>query len=187
MTDPQPGQVEIEPAVATIAAGSRAVLVDAFRTHRDELFGFLCRATRDDAAAEDLLQETFLRLAREIEAGRVPDQVRPWLYRVAYNLVVSRSRRRATVVEWMRRHGRETATRVVESAESDVIGRERATALEAALGRLSPDARSALLLSANGFSGEEIAGAIGRSHAATRALLTRARIRMRLELQEQPG
>jgi DNA-directed RNA polymerase specialized sigma24 family protein len=87
----------------------------------------------------------------------------------------------------MRRHGRETATRVVESAESDVIGRERATALEAALGRLSPDARSALLLSANGFSGEEIAGAIGRSHAATRALLTRARIRMRLELQEQPG
>jgi RNA polymerase sigma-70 factor (ECF subfamily) len=187
MTDPQPGPVEIEPAVATIAAGSRAVLVDAFRSHRDELFGFLCRATRDDAAAEDLLQETFLRLAREIEAGRTPDQVRAWLFRVAYNLVVSRSRRRATVVEWMRRHGRETATRVVESPESDVIGRERVTALEAALGRLSPDARSALLLSANGFSGEEIASAIGRSHAATRALLTRARIRMRIELQEQPG
>jgi RNA polymerase sigma-70 factor, ECF subfamily len=187
MTDAQPGQVDIEPAIATIAAGSRALLVDAFRSYRDDLYGYLCRATRDDAAAEDLLQEAFLRLAREIEAGRAPTQVRAWLFRVATNLVISRGRRRVTVVEWMRRHGQEAATRTVESPESEVIGRERILALEAALGRLPSDARAALLLSANGFSGEEIAAAIGRSHAATRTLLSRTRVRMRLELQEQAG
>ena len=187
MTDPQPGRIEIEPAVATIASGSRAVLVDAFRQYRDELFGFLCRSTRDDAAAEDLLQETFLRLAKEIDAGRTPEQLRAWLFRVASNLAISRGRRRATVVEWMRRHGRDTALRVVESPESDVIGRERVSALEAALALLPADARTALLLSANGFSGEEIAATIGRSHAATRTLLSRARVRMRVELQEHRG
>jgi DNA-directed RNA polymerase specialized sigma24 family protein len=52
---------------------------------------------------------------------------------------------------------------------------------------LATDARTALLLSADGFSGEEIAAAIGRSHAATRTLLTRARIRVRLALEDAGG
>src|SRR5262249_28528500 len=79
--------------VADVAPLARVVTRDAddfvsaaFRAHRDELFTFLARTTRDDDEAEDLVQETFLRLAREARAGRVPDQVRAWLYRVASNL-----------------------------------------------------------------------------------------------------
>ena len=41
-----------------------------------------------------------------------------------------------------------------------------------------------LLLSAEGFSGEEIADTIGRSHSATRTLLSRARVRVRLDLEQ---
>ena len=47
------------------------------------------------------------------------------------------------------------------------------------------DDRTALLLSAQGFSGEEIAQAIGRSNGATRTMLCRARVRVRLELERQ--
>ena len=43
--------------------------------------------------AEDLLQEAFLRLTREVRADRTPDNVRAWLYRVGANLAVSRGRR----------------------------------------------------------------------------------------------
>jgi DNA-directed RNA polymerase specialized sigma24 family protein len=74
-----------------------------------------------------------------------------------------------------------------ESPESELLGRERASTLDAALAALPADARSALLLSAQGFSGEEIATAIGRSHAATRTLLSRARVRVRLALQDETG
>jgi RNA polymerase sigma factor (sigma-70 family) len=188
MTDPtQPAVVEVEPAVATATVDHHGLVVDAFGMYRDELYSFLYRSTRDDAAAEDLLQETFLRLMREVDSGRTPDHIRAWLYKVASNLAISRGRRRATVVEWMRRHGRDDATRVAESPEAGVLSRERASMLDAALATLSVDARSALLLSAQGFSGEEIADTIGRSHAATRTLLSRARVRVRLALQDEPG
>jgi RNA polymerase sigma-70 factor (ECF subfamily)/transmembrane sensor len=188
MTDPTPPAVlEIEPAVATAIVDHHGLVVEAFRLYRDELYSFLYRSTRDEAAAEDLLQETFLRLMREIDSGRTPDHLRGWLYKVASNLAISRGRRRATVVEWLRRHGRDEATKVTESPEAGLLGRERATTLDAALATLSADARSALLLSAQGFSGEEIAATIGRSEAATRTLLSRARVRVRLVLQDEAG
>lgn len=186
MTDPtRPAAVEVEPAVATTAVDHHGLVVDAFRMYRDELYSFLYRSTRDDAAAEDLLQETFLRLMREVDSGRTPDHLRAWLYKVASNLAISRGRRRATVVDWVRRHGRDEVTRVAESPETELLGRERASTLDAALATLPADARSALLLSAQGFSGEEIAAAIGRSHAATRTLLSRARVRVRVALQDE--
>ena len=131
---------------------------------------------------EDLLQEAYLRLTREVALGRAPDNMRAWLYRVASNLAISRGRRRRTAVAWMSRYGR-TGDRAEESTESVVLGRVRTPGLDAAMAALPPDARTALLLSAEGFSGEEIAEAIGRSHAATRTMLSRARVRVRLDLE----
>ncbi len=75
----------------------------------------------------------------------------------------------------------------VESPESDVLEREGRSALEAAVAALPTDARTALLLSAEGFNGDEIAVAIGRTNAATRTLLTRARVRVRLALEGTGG
>jgi RNA polymerase sigma factor (sigma-70 family) len=71
---------------------------------------------------------------------------------------------------------------VMDSPESAALRRERTETLERVLGDLPPDARVALLLSAHGFKGEEIAETIGRSHGATRSMLLRARLRVRDEL-----
>ena len=51
------------------------------------------------------------------------------------------------------------------------------------LADLDPGARAALLLASEGFSGAEIATAIGRSEAATRTLLCRTRLRVRGRLE----
>src|SRR5829696_8505830 len=142
-----------------------SVVHDAFESYRGELFSFLRRATRDESAAEDLLQDAYLKLTKEVEAGRAPDQIRAWLYRVAANLAISRGRRRTTVGTWLRRYGAtEAVTGVVESPEAHLLRRERTQHLEAVLATLSADARTALLLAAEGFTGLEIAEAIGRSH-----------------------
>jgi len=180
----RPSLVEVEGAAATSPFDGHATVIAAFESYHAELYNFLRRSTRDEDAAEDLLQESYLRLTREVGSGRTPENVRAWLYRVASNLAISRGRRRTTAFAWMSRYGR-NAEDPIESPESVVLGRERTSALDAALAVLPADARTALLLSAEGFSGAEIAEAIGRSHGATRTLLTRARVRMRSELEQR--
>lgn len=180
-----PGRIRSDGTPTTSSVDRHAVIDAAFEAYHNELYGFLRRSTRDDEAAKDLVQDAYLRLTREVEAGRVPDHVRAWLYRVASNLAVSRARRRATVVDWIVRHGRREVEVEDLSPETAVLDRERSSALEEVLATLPADARIALLLSAEGFSGEEIAATIGRTHVATRALLCRARVRARLLIEQQ--
>jgi RNA polymerase sigma-70 factor (ECF subfamily) len=174
---------DVEAAATAPVEADRAV-IEAWRAHHGELFGFLNRSTRDAAAAEDLLQDTFLRLTREARAGRMPGLVRPWLFRVAGNLAVSRARRGSTALRWLRLQV-DPEARTAESPESRSVRHETSADLTAALGRLSPAARSALLLASEGFTGIEIAAAIGRTDGATRTLMSRARLQLRSELRSR--
>lgn len=188
MSDPiRPSLVEVEVNATTAHLGGSDAVTSAFELYHAELYSFLRRSTRDESAAEDLLQEAFLRLTREVDAGRTPEHLRGWLYRVASNLVISRGRRRVTALDWLSRYGRPAATETFDSPETDVLARERSSSLEAAMATLPDETRMALLLSADGFSGEEIAAAIGRSHGATRTLLSRARVQVRFELEQRGG
>jgi RNA polymerase sigma-70 factor, ECF subfamily len=160
--------------------GVDGFVVAAYEAHHAEVYGFLARATRDVSAAEDLLQETYLRLTQEARAGQAPLQVRAWLYRVASNLVISRARRQTTARRWLGGSGRDENPMTSPSPEAGVVRREGVAEMERVLEGLSADARLALLLSGEGFGGEEIAVTIGRSAAATRTLLCRARARVRI-------
>jgi RNA polymerase sigma-70 factor (ECF subfamily) len=181
-----PAIPEESETTATVPVDADRAVGEAWRAHHDELFGFLVRSTRDDGAAEDLLQDAFVRLTREARAGRMPALVRPWLFRVAGNLAISRARRGSTAVRWLQAQlARESATH--ESPEAGVVRRERSDTVATALATLPADARVALLLAADGFSGVEIAAAIGRSDAATRTLMCRARLRLRSELAAAGG
>ena len=179
--------VEVGPVTRVAGRDADALLTAAYQAHRDEIFSFLARTMRDDGEAEDLLQDTFLRLSREARAGRVPDQLRAWLYRVATNLAMSRFRRRGVAARWLERF--KAAARDPQSAESPeahFVGRERFHEMERALAVLPGDARTALLLAGQGFSGREIARSLGRTDGATRTLMSRARIRVRAELEGGP-
>jgi len=172
--------IDASPVRPGSGADSDAFVVAPYESHHAELFAFLARSTRDRSVAEDLLQETYLRLTKEARFGRAPAELRGWLYRVATNLVIERSRRQTTALRWLGRYGRkEHESMFRPSPEAGVLSRERTAEMERVLAGLSPDARVALLLSSEGFSGEEIATAIGRSSAATRTLLSRARTRVR--------
>lgn len=80
-----------------------ATLTALYEEHSSEILGFLVRMTRDRGAAEDVLQETFVSLISESRAGKMPDLVRPWLYRTATNAVISRSRRRLALARLLPR------------------------------------------------------------------------------------
>ena len=72
---------------------SAAVWRSAWEAEHGALLGFLRRRLRDDDAAEELLQETFVRAMR---SGRVErtDELRPYLFTIAQNLVADHWRRR---------------------------------------------------------------------------------------------
>lgn len=171
---------EAEGTAAVPVHGVDAFVVTAWELHRGALYGFLLRSTRDEAAAEDLVQDAFLRLTGELRAGRAPDDLRAWLFAVAANLSISRGRRVSTAMRWLARLGRvEADDRTDESPERTLLRREEHDDMERILASLPVDARTALLLAGQGYRGEEIAAAIGRSHGATRTLLSRARLRIR--------
>jgi len=170
--------VELRPRIA-----ERENVVDivsaAYDAFERALYAFALGLTRSGTAAEDLVQESFLRLIREVQAGRAPDNVKAWLYRVCSNLAMSRGRR-ATVAT---RYLPFLASREVgETPEARHLRLELGAELTAALADLSHDERTGLLLSAGGFHGPEIAEIIGRSHAATRTMLTRARMKVQARL-----
>jgi RNA polymerase sigma-70 factor (ECF subfamily) len=174
----------VDTAVAHRTAQADAVVTAAWVDHHDEVYAFLVRTTRSPEVAEDLLQEAFLRLTHEARAGRTPDHVRAWLYRVASNLAVSRGRRISAALRGLVRLASASgATRTEEAPEAGYMAREGRAALNTVLGELGPDARAAVLLASEGFSGMEIAAAIGRTEGATRTLLCRTRMRVRARLE----
>lgn len=178
---------EAQPVLARLSGGARADegdLAALYETYRTEVFGFLVRMTHDREAAEELLQDTFIHLIREARAGRMPNDVRPWLYRVATNAAISRSRRGAV---WGRLVPRLLDRREPALPESEFLRVERNTELHRAMADLPGDARAALLLAAQGFDGHEIAVSIGRSDGATRTLISRSRARLRLVLEAAEG
>ena len=178
----------VDASSARAAALADGAVVAAWADHHEEIYAFLVRTTRDVEVAEDILQESFLRLTREVRAGRSPDNVRAWLYRVAGNLATSRARR---IAASLRGFARVAVTPIVrrteELPETRYLEREGRAALITAIDDLSSDARAALLLSSEGFSIPEIAAAIGRTPLATRALLWRTRVRLRAGISSAEG
>jgi RNA polymerase sigma-70 factor (ECF subfamily) len=148
----------------------------AFTEHRPGLIRYLTWLTHDGEAAQDLAQEAFLRLAREMEAGRTPDRIDAWLRRVGSNLATSQARHAQVVTRHEAALERPFEPR---DPETILIGGELAAQVDALVDTLSATERHAVLLAADGACGAEIAQAVGRTEAATRTLLCRARAKLR--------
>jgi RNA polymerase sigma factor (sigma-70 family) len=167
------------PAGAAAAAAARpieTIVVEAFEAHAGRLKAFALAAVRDDAAADDLVQETFLRYVRQVKTHEEPDNVGGWLYRVCANLVISRGRRRG-VAERLR--GLLVDRSTASSPEEQVLRTDEHARMRDVLAEMPADARVALLMAAEGFSAAEIGVAIGRTAAATATYICRARVRLR--------
>ena len=160
------------------------IVGSAYAIHGTTLHRYLRVIVRDPAAAEDLLQDAFLRLTLEVRAGRAPDDIGAWLHRVAYNLAISRGGRQ-TVAD---RHRRDlVSTEVARSPESLAVAVEEQASVRAALDTLGSTDRSALLLASLGHGGPEIARSLGRTQGATRTLLCRARAKLRARMLMAQG
>jgi RNA polymerase sigma factor (sigma-70 family) len=150
-----------------------------FASHHGALVRRATGMTRDSEVAEDLVQEAFIRLAREVELGRTPESPKAWLHHVVQNLVRSWGRHRSVVARFDAAYVPPPAT---DSPESAILWAERTRSIQVVLASLSAAERSSLLLAAEGYSGREIAERLGRTPEATRTLMCRARAKVRTQL-----
>jgi RNA polymerase sigma-70 factor (ECF subfamily) len=169
--------------VERVAAGE----AEAFRTlvdrHLPTVLAIGRRMLRDDAEAEDVAQETMLRLwrnAAKLELGE--GGVRPWLRRVAANLCIDRVRaQRNTSLGDELPEESEPASQMTRLAE-----RELGTRVDAALKALPERQRLALtLFHYEGMSQIEVGEAMGISDEAVESLLARARRALKTALKEE--
>lgn len=159
----------------------RAGDADAFDTIHaalnDRLFRFLLRLSRRRDVAEDLLEDTWLRLVRHAGRLRPDTRLAPWLFTVARNLYVSSLR--ARLVEESAAAGLMTLWPALVSRPSPfdlAAASELERRVERALETLAPGAREVLLLVVvAGLSHVDAAAVCGISPEAFRQRLSRAR------------
>lgn len=158
-----------------VRAGSPTAFESLYDRHHRSVFTFLLRSLGERQKAEDLLQETFLRVFAHREGWRPTAAFRTWLFTIARNLVIDQLRRRIGGPEPDTDEALETladpGATPLQRAEAGELG-ER---LQAAVLRLPPSQREVLLLSRfSGLSHEEIAEITGASAGAVRVTLHRA-------------
>lgn len=112
-----------------------------YEAHAGELFGFAFRALGDRGAAEDLVQEVFLRAWLRAETYRTDRGTsRAWLFAIARNLVIDAVRARAVRPRLSPDVAQETG-----DVDSGLARVEERVLLVEALGRLTSDHRRALI------------------------------------------
>jgi len=166
--------------VTTDRATARAFVERLYAAHHGEIYGYLARMLRDDELAADLTQDTFVKAYRAFDTLHDPNRARAWLYQIAGRTALDELRRRKIVrfIPWT---GESRGT--TSSAEELVLRARLSADLERALARIPPRQRQALLLSElHDLTGLELADALGVSHIAARALLTRGRESLRQAL-----
>jgi len=161
-----------------------------FLRYRGPLVHYLFRFTGDRAVAEELVQETFLRLCRGARTYEPKTAFRTWLYQIATNVARNEVRRREysvrkeplTALTSLRQGRARSGGNHPDPGSPEGMAEARQTEeiVQIALGRMPEKQRAALLLSRHhGLSYQEIAGAMGLRVGAVKSLIHRATMTLR--------
>lgn len=160
---------------------SVATLFDQFA---DGVYTLGFRILRDRHLAEDVVQETFIKVMNSLQNYRGDGPIAAWLYRIGYREAIAAGRRRRESPidpEEMLRQG----DRPVTGVEETVLANELIRRLDTAIARLSEPLRATFTLrDIEGLSTAEVAQALDVSESAVKMRLARAREALRVQLKE---
>jgi RNA polymerase sigma-70 factor (ECF subfamily) len=166
--------------LAAVRSGDAEALAALVRRHQTALYRAALQVVREPSDAQDVVQETFVRVYRGTAGFRGLGSVRAWLYRIAVNLAV----------DLLRRRRREMVGPVEESGDAaaadpldEALRRERAAAVRRAVESLPPHYRLPLVLREwHDLSYEEIAAVLGIPVGTVRSRLHAGREALRRDL-----
>src|SRR5664280_1394372 len=176
-------QLECGVSAASERAADRTFIEELFALHHSEIYAYIFRMVRDADVAADFAQDTFIKAYRAQDSLEDRVKARAWLYQIAHRIVLDEMRRRR-IVRFLPWTGESNGA--APSAEHQAMEMRLSGPLARALARIPDRQRAALLLAeVNDLTGLEVADALGVSHVAARALLTRARESLRVALADE--
>jgi RNA polymerase sigma-70 factor (ECF subfamily) len=173
--------------VRRIRAGQTALFELVMRRYNQRLFRVLRAVLRDDAEAEDVLQESYVRAYAHLGQLEKPERLASWLTHIAVHEAKARIRRRARVVDL-----KEVTLRAVRSdavdPEQETLGKQLQRVLALALDGLPIGYRTVFALrDLEGLSTAQVAQSLGLTEQAVKMRLHRARAALRAGLYDQVG
>jgi RNA polymerase sigma-70 factor (ECF subfamily) len=180
--------------VARLQANEDAAYDELVRVYSASIFHVAYRMLGDTAEASDTVQEIFLKVFRNIGGFKGEAALKTWIFKIAFSEILNRLR------WWKRRHrfatmsldewpnGNETCPKDFvaspgPSPEEVLQSKEQEVAIQQALGKLSKEHRSIIVLrDIEGFSYTEIAEVLGVSMGTVKSRLARARADLKKSL-----
>ena len=152
---------------------------ELYRRSNPPLGYYLRRLTGSDATADDVQQEVWLTVVRNIARLKSPDAFRVWLYRIARSRAMSRLAEQHCYVALD-----EQAVALSEVSEDEPFSPRDAARVHAALANLSPGHREVLLLRfMEDLPYEQIAEVVGCSVGTVRSRIHYAKCALRRQLE----
>ena len=170
----------------TPQADFRQAVLALFEEHGAALYRFALGVLRRREDAEDVVQDTFVKLLDHVRGGGDATNLRAWLFTVAANGCRDRMRRRWRWIPWTPEHDLGVGPPTLHDEDG------RGAAARNALVRLAPRDRLLVALRAQGFSYREIATAARVRPVSVGRLLARAldrweRARLENATRDCPG
>lgn len=165
-----------------------AVLVEIFL---DPVYRLALRMTGSEQDAEDIAQETFIKVIKSLPGFEGRSQLTTWIYRIAMNESLMNLRRRkpaGSTVEIDAEKDNEEGAEIeiidwASQPEAELLNSEGKQQLDLAITRLPESMRSVFTLrDLQGLSIEETASVLGISIANVKTRLLRARLKLRQDL-----
>jgi RNA polymerase sigma-70 factor (ECF subfamily) len=189
-SDPKPTEPTERELVDRLRHGDASAFDEVHRRYHGRLFSFLVRLSGRRDLAEDLAQETWLKLVRMAPRLAEDSALAPLLFTIARNAFLSHRRWSMLDLSRIVTLGLELVAASASEPGPDVhLENSREIAeLERALASLPLASRDVLLLvGVEGLEQEDVAKMLGISYAALRQRLSRARAQLTTAIEEQKG
>ncbi len=177
--------------VALAQRGREDAFRELVRRYERPVFSLVFRMVRDSATAEDLAQDTFIKVLNNIDKYRPEFKLSSWLFKIANNVAIDHLRRRQLNTVSMDGSPHASTAADIEATRFDVASdhesaleemesKELGSAIEHAIGKLRPEYRSCILLRhVEGRSYEEIAATLDLPLGTVKTYIHRARHELR--------
>lgn len=180
--------------VERASAGSEAAYRELVRRYQRPVFSLIYRMVRDRELAEDLTQETFVKVLNAIDRYRPEYKFSSWIFKIANNAAIDHLRRRE--LDTLSLDGGPDATTpdqvqatslqlgdATESQLDELEARELGTQIEQAIGALRPEYRSCIIMRhVEGRAYDEIADVLDLPLGTVKTYIHRARAELRESL-----
>jgi RNA polymerase sigma-70 factor, ECF subfamily len=176
--------------VAAALRGRPEACEEIVRRYERPIFGLIARMVRDEAQAEDLTQDTFVKMFRALARYDQALRFSSWLFRIAHNTAIDYLRQRRLLVSTPIEDPDNDADPLESLPDPSAISPERsaergelAAAVDRALDRVRPDYRAVLVLRyQEGLEYQDIADVLGAPLGTVKTFLHRARRDLAREL-----